>query len=592
MTHRSDRTSNIARFRRAITTLAVATVACMSLQCGLVLGLDQFYECPQDPRCPNTDAGTGGGPAEPSCSDGKKNGDETDTDCGGSCTTKCTAMQGCGFGTDCASKVCSAGLCLAPACDDKVQNGLESDTDCGATCMPCQVGKHCATGADCASDVCLDLVCADNYVWANLYGNSNASTMGIAVDAQGNVAVAGSFSGTIDFGGGSIASKGSDDFFVAKLGPGGEHQWSKGYGNSGDQFIISLSGNSIGDVAFAGNFTNTIDFGGGPLTSQGDPFFGDTFVVKLNADGSHSWSKAFHSSTSYANIAGVNIDTAGDTIVVGEFSGSLALGTPALIEQGGKGDVFVAKFDASGSHSWSARFGDAAAEQAASSVAVDSAGNVLVAGVFSGTIDFGGGPLTSSGKDVFLAKLSPSGAHIWSRAFTGFSTKTLVLIHVATDVTGNIVVSGSFGGTVDFGGGPLAGVGGQDIFVAKLDPSGTHMWSKRFGDTQDQTAIATTDPAGNVILAGSCAGTVDFGGGALTSAGDRDVIVAKLDAGGSHVWSHRYGDANAQYGSNVAGATTGTVYLAGFVEGTIDLGAGPITAVGENNALLAKLLVP
>lgn len=129
-------------------------------------------------------------------------------------------------------------------------------------------------------------------------------------------------------------------------------------------------------------------------------------------------------------------------------------------------------------HQWSQHFGDAD-EQSANSVAVDGSGNVFVTGYFSGTADFGGGPLTSAGGDIFVAAFGASGSHLWSRRFGDADFQEGQ--EVATDGSGNVVVTGYFSGTADFGGGPLTSTGSEDIFVAKFDVDGGHVWSRRFG---------------------------------------------------------------------------------------------------------------
>jgi hypothetical protein len=99
----------------------------------------------------------GGACAEPSCTDDTQNQDETGIDCGGSCEQRCAAGQGCSSGDDCtAGLFCSAdGLCTDPSCQDELQNGDESDTDCGGgTCPGCADGSACAADSDCQSGVC------------------------------------------------------------------------------------------------------------------------------------------------------------------------------------------------------------------------------------------------------------------------------------------------------------------------------------------------------------------------------------------------------------------------------------------------------
>ena len=94
---------------------------------------------------------------------------------------------------------------------------------------------------------------------------------------------------------------------------------------------------------------------------------------------------------------------------------------------------------------------------------------VLVAGVFTGTVNLGGSPLVSAGgMDIFVAKYSPSGAHIWSKRFGGTSTD--YGYGVAIDGAGNVLSTGYFQNSADFGGGPLTSAGRQDVFVLSLGP--------------------------------------------------------------------------------------------------------------------------
>ncbi|MDB4935039.1 MAG: hypothetical protein JWP87_2011 [Labilithrix sp.] len=95
----------------------------------------------------------------PGCNDGVLNGNETDVDCGGSCSTKCAVAKTCAVGSDCASLSCDAGTtkCIAAACNDNIQNADETDVDCGGICAPankCADTKGCAAAGDCTSGVC------------------------------------------------------------------------------------------------------------------------------------------------------------------------------------------------------------------------------------------------------------------------------------------------------------------------------------------------------------------------------------------------------------------------------------------------------
>ncbi|MFO0667281.1 MAG: fibrinogen-like YCDxxxxGGGW domain-containing protein [Polyangiaceae bacterium] len=100
----------------------------------------------------------------PTCADGAKNGTETDVDCGGSCSTKCADNKGCSVPADCTSTVCTANKCVATAtaCADTVKNGTETDVDCGGACATkCADNKACLVPADCVSTVCTANKCID-----------------------------------------------------------------------------------------------------------------------------------------------------------------------------------------------------------------------------------------------------------------------------------------------------------------------------------------------------------------------------------------------------------------------------------------------
>jgi hypothetical protein len=405
----------------------------------------------------------------------------------------------------------------------------------------------------------------------------------LTVDVDGNVIVAGFFSGAIDFGGGLLLCSGGFDVFLAKLNEDGKYLWSKSFGDAGSQGPGGVAVDSMGNVLIAGYFDGVIDFGGGPLTSNGGT---DIFIAKLRADGKHLWSKSF-GDASAQGATSIAVDSSGDVLLAGGFNGVVDFGGGPLTSAGGA-DIFVAKLRAEdGKHLWSKRFGDASV-QSASSVAVDSMGNVLVAGYFNGGVDFGNGFLTSAGgSDIFIAKLrAEDGKHLWSRRFGDASDQNATSVAVGSSES--IVFAGQFSGAADLGGGPIKGPG--DMFVAKLDTNGKHVWSKLFGDKSAESANSVaTDHAGNVVVTGYFSGTVDFGGGQLVSAGGADIFAAKLDASGEHLWSKGFGNGNDQVGVSVAMDGHGNTLLAGNFSGTVNIGSASLVCDGGYDVVLAKL---
>ena len=476
--------------------------------------------------------GSGGGNAA-HCSNGKNDGHETGVDCGGTCSP-CKDGGGCKVGPDCESYVCGGGTCIAPACDDKAKNGDETDIDCGGmTCSKCGLDQTCAMSDDCASATCTEMKCA--------------STCADGLKGVGETAV--------DCGGpcspcknGDACTTGAD--CQSEICKGGvctdSHVWDEAFSGATTTDILLMFGlavGSSGNVAIVGGFNGAVDFGGGALTSDGM----DAFVAQFDADGKHVWSERYGDSGSQTGTA-TAVDTAGNTILTGIFKGSLTINNK-IISNGGPlfGDVFIAKIDNLGAPLWAKSFGDMA-DQRASDVTTDAQGNIYATGTFSGSIDFGGSALSDpGGGNIYLAKLDGNGKHVWSQGLGGLGVQ--VGQSIAVDSVGGVVVAGFgyFTSPVTFGGAMLTGAGGTDVFVAKFDTNGNHQWSKLFGDAKDQSiASVAVDAAGNVLLAGTFAGSIHFGGAMLTSAGGTDIYVAKLTQAGEHVWSSRFGDLSDQ----------------------------------------------
>jgi hypothetical protein len=430
---------------------------------------------------------------------------------------------------------------------------------------------------------------AQSHIWSKGFGSTGSDqAYKVAVDGSGNVIVTGFFSGTVNFGGGGLVSAGNGDVFVAKYSPDGTHLWSKRFGGAGGEtgYAVAVDGN--GDVVVTGSFTGTVDFGGGGLVSAGSS---DIFVAKYSGmDGSYLWSKRFGSTTNDEGRA-VAVDSGGNVVVTGGFSGTVNFGGTDLTSAGAL-DIFIAKFSGTdGSHVWSKGFGSATSDEALG-LAVDGSSNVVVTGFFSGTVNFGGSDLTNTGFDIFIAKFfGTDGSHVWSKGFGGATTDEG--LGVAVDGSSNVVVTGFFTGTVDFGGGGLTSLNGSsDIFLIKLSGTdGSHLWSKGLGSlSSDQGNGVAVDGSGNVVVIGTILGTVNFGGGYRTGGGSQDIFVAKFSGSdGSHLWSDAFGSANNEAGNAVAVDGSGNVVATGYFLSTMSFGGTNLVNAGGTDIFLVKL---
>ncbi len=180
---------------------------------------------------------------------------------------------------------------------------------------------------------------------------------------------------------------------------------------------------------------------------------------------------------------------------------------------------------------------------------------------------------------------------------------------IAVDKEGNVYTTGTFRETADFDPGPgtfnLVAAGDRDIFISKLDATGALVWAIGLGSTGNDEGLGiTTDTAGNVYITGKFEGTVDFDPGAgtvnLTSAGDHDIFITKLDASGGHIWSRQVGGDDEQLANAIAVDKSGNVYTTGWITrttpattGSVDFDPGPgvftLTVAAYNNAFILKL---
>lgn len=325
--------------------------------------------------------------------------------------------------------------------------------------------------------------------------------------------------------------------------------------------------------------------GCGALPQEDGALAGDEDVASSQHAMTYDWSTRFGDSA-IQNARGVALDSSGNMVFAGTLGGTVDFGGGPLL--GTSKDFYVAKVSNAGAYVWSKLIANSGFG-GVQDVAVDSSDNVLVAGVFANPINFGGSTLTSAGSnDIFLVKLDSSGNHTWSKRFGNANQDHVTSL--ATDSSGNVIITGTFSGTLSFGGTSLTSAGGNDIFVAKFDSSGNHVWSKSFGSStgyEGGNGVAV-DSSGNVFVTGEVEGAVDFGGGLLSTSGSTDIFLLKLSSAGAHAWSYVFGDSSDDGGSDVAVDNADNVVFTGAFSNTVDLGGGPETSLGNSDGFVTK----
>src|SRR3989344_64475 len=417
------------------------------------------------------------------------------------------------------------------------------------------------------------------FTWVKQMGTANKQTLGRSIvrDGSGNVYSTWVFTGTVDFdpgtGASNLTSLGGYDMYVQKLDINGNFVWAKRIGDAGDEWSKTISIDNSGNIYLAGDFSNTVDFdpnaGVQSLTANDN---NTIFVLSLDASGNFIWAKKIGSSGAFnahsSSASSLTLDASGNIYLTGYYEGTVDFDPGVAVNNSTSSfntrDCFVLKLTSSGNYVWHAT-PDGGDEEQANSIALDDAGNIIVAGYFKSSVDFNPGPgdstLVASGEeDLFILKLDPNANFKWVRRIGGLYSDIAYAVDVDSD--GNVFSTGSFRSTVDFDPGSgttnlsSPGIFEKDAYVLKLDSTGNFNWAKKFQSTTvDVEGFSLfLDPFGNVYSSGIFFGTVDFNPGTginNLATGGNAIYISKLNTLGNYVWAKSVGGNTQAWGLNL-----------------------------------------
>ncbi len=435
-------------------------------------------------------------------------------------------------------------------------------------------------------------------ILGDLEGGGGASAAASGGAAGGGGAAAGT--GGIDAGG--TACRGGSGGLGGCGGGTASHVWSDDFGDSDEEQTWGLGVDAAGNVAIGGFWqpegTPGLDLGCGELAYESQNSQLDVYLSKLAAtDGGCLWSRSIKGtlSGSRQQLWNVAVDSAGNVIAVGEFTGNIDLNQDGVAETSAAGivDTFVARYASmTGTLQWWRTFGSDNAEVAAYGAAVDAEDNPLVVGRFHGnSVDFGADTwIAPEASDGFVVRLAAAdGATLHAAGFGGAGNQ--IGTYVAADSTGRVVVTGQDqDGAGDFG----------DILVARLNPDlKTPSWAKVFGpDDGHSQWVVDVDimSVDDIIVAGQFADSLSLGATELSADGDTAAFAARLFVtDGSERWAKSWGDSgDGAAVTAVAVDDCDRIVLGGWFYGQLELGGSTdIIDAGGNgsaqDAFLAEL---
>jgi hypothetical protein len=476
-----------------------------------------------------------------------------------------------------------------------------------------------------------------SYGWTRIFDTTDgsASGAGIATDSSGNVYVTGYFSGTVIFDGvgGSDSqtdqSSTSDDFFMTKYNANGSYGWTDIFDNTdGYASATDITIDANGYIYTTGRFAGTVAFNGvgGKDTRTININRGNIFLTSYRATslGSSSdstqpayrYTKTFDTTDGSAGGTGVTTDSNGNIYVVGYFSGTIVFdgvgGTDSKTDLGGIGSSFVTKYNTNGSYGWTKIFDTTSGGASGMSVATDTGGNIYITGSYMSTVIFDGVGGTDSQTDqgsggVFVTKYNANGSYVWTKTFDT-SDGSASGAGIATDLSGNVYVTGYFSGTVIFDGvdggdSQTDSGGGGNSFITKYNANGSYGYTKTFDTTSGGISSmgVTTDIHGNVYVTGYFSGTVIFDGvggddsQVSVGSGSSNAFMTKYNANGSYGYTKTFDNTSGSVSSaSVITDPSGNIYIVGYFSGTVifDGVGGDDSQVsvgsGSSNAFMTK----
>ncbi|MFO0866898.1 MAG: SBBP repeat-containing protein [Gemmataceae bacterium] len=412
---------------------------------------------------------------------------------------------------------------------------------------------------------------------------STVQANAVVVDGSGNVYIAGSYTNDATFpasGGTTLTAKGNSDAFVAKFDSAGAKVWVQSLGSSGNDVANAIALDNNGDIIVAGSFSGS-NFTAATTPPAAPAYSGgtDIFVAKLqNSNGAAAWLKGFGGAGNDSGL-GVAADSSGNIVVSGFIIDGVTFGaTPTIGDtNNGSQDGFVAKLATDGTPTWAFSVGGTSVD-AVNRVKVDASGNVYVAGSFSTSASFdpNNRPSTTpgTGVDAFLARYSSSGTFAWVKGFGGSSNDAAN--DLALDSSGNPIVIGTFGNFVAPTTPATTVTTNSNTFdavVAKFNAAGQMTWVTPLGsDDLDAGLAVAVDASGAIYATGSFRGAGMPGGqfANLNAGGSDDAFIALLTSAGSLQWTRQIQGGGTSQGNRIATDGSSGILTVGSFTGTAD----------------------
>ena len=350
---------------------------------------------------------------------------------------------------------------------------------------------------------------------------AEATLQDISVAPNGDIFATGMFYESISFGSISLTSTGYWDCWTAKLSPNGQWQWAQALRGNGDYDGVTVT---TLDVVYGTSITTD---------SSSNPIVGGWFLGNTDV--------------------GVAADTGA--------------------QNGDDIEVFVAKYSNSGNLQWS-EVARGQGSQEINAMTVDSSNNIWVATNFEVSMTFGGVVANAGINEVpiGIAKISQSGT--WQSAYATTGSGQPIATDFTMDNQNNLLMSGVYTGSINLGT-QLTSSGQSDAFAASMSSSGSWNWANSVGGSSfdSGSGIEFDSNTGYTLLGLSSQSSFNFASQSFSTRGYNDSVVVTFNSNGNPVALFDAGSADDDAISGISMMTNGALAIGGNYNGTMDFGS-------------------
>ncbi len=412
----------------------------------------------------------------------------------------------------------------------------------------------------------------------------------IATDSQGNSYWVGSVSGTADFGCATLNPGNTIAGVLAKYDANGACQWAVGITTSFyDAWVYGIAIDAQDRIYITGSCQGTTAFGNG-ISLPGSGSSDDWFTARYDVNGNCVWAKRITNSSSSSEGRGIALDADGGVYVTGFAGGSSFTFDPVTVNTGGFArQAVIVKYDSTGTAQWARSTIGTGGGKSARAITVANNRLFITGQMNFNNASYDGIALTpdANSGNLYVLACDLQGNGLWAGSYGPGDVEGF---GIAADTLGNLFVVGRLWGTMELPGDTLTSVSGNDdIVLLGLDHQGVFRWGKSTGSPQRDVAWSvTTDGIGNAYMSAHFNNTIDFFGTPLTALGGEDALIAKVEADGDIAWVARPSGYQRDIPLCVhrQAEAPHRLFFGGYYFGPITYGGNTIDDTGNGDAMM------